>query len=49
MRRMFDHVAHLSGALFGVVYYQYGKPFFAWLRRQLGSPVAKKEQFSFWR
>jgi rhomboid-like protein len=34
---MFDHVAHLSGALFGVLYYTYGKEFWTWLRVKLGA------------
>ncbi|ORY31599.1 hypothetical protein BCR39DRAFT_525865 [Naematelia encephala] len=33
--RVFDHVAHLGGALFGVLYYQYGREFFLSLRRRL--------------
>ncbi|RXK36554.1 hypothetical protein M231_06164 [Tremella mesenterica] len=34
--RMFDHVAHLGGALFGVIYYKYGRELWTWTRRQLG-------------
>lgn len=37
MRRLFDHVAHLGGAFFGVVYYQYGRQIWLWTRRQLGA------------
>ena len=35
--RMFNHIAHLGGAFFGVVYYEYGRQFFQWLRIQLGA------------
>ena len=35
--RMFDHVAHLGGALFGVIYYRFGREWWTWLRRQLGA------------
>ncbi|RSH91515.1 hypothetical protein EHS25_009814 [Saitozyma podzolica] len=34
--RMFDHVAHLGGAAFGLLYYEYGRQVWVWLRRQLG-------------
>lgn len=34
---MFDHVAHLSGAVFGVIYYYFGSEWFYWLRRKLGA------------
>jgi rhomboid-like protein len=37
MGRMFDHVAHLGGAVFGLVYYQYGRQAWVWLRKQLGA------------
>jgi rhomboid-like protein len=33
---MFDHVAHLGGAAFGLLYYEYGRQVWVWLRRQLG-------------
>lgn len=35
--RMFDHVAHLAGALFGLVYYQVGPSLWTWLRVKLGA------------
>lgn len=35
--RMFDHVAHLAGALFGLVYYQVGPQIWTWLRIKLGA------------
>jgi hypothetical protein len=35
--RMFDHVAHLGGAAFGVLYYAYGKEFWTWLRVKMGA------------
>jgi len=35
--KMFDHVAHLGGALFGVLYYWRGKEFWTWLRIKLGA------------
>ncbi|CAD6581028.1 MAG: hypothetical protein TREMPRED_002910 [Tremellales sp. Tagirdzhanova-0007] len=35
--RLFDHVAHLGGAFFGIVYYQYGRQLWVWTRRQLGA------------
>lgn len=35
--KMFDHVAHLGGAAFGVLYYAYGKEFWTWLRLKLGA------------
>ncbi|QRV74115.1 rhomboid family protein [Ceratobasidium sp. AG-Ba] len=31
--RMFDHWAHLGGAAFGVIYYNYGTNFWDWVRR----------------
>ena len=31
----FDHVAHLTGAIFGVIYYGYGRQAWGWVRRQL--------------
>ncbi|KAG8748413.1 hypothetical protein FRC10_005960 [Ceratobasidium sp. 414] len=31
--RMFDHWAHLGGAVFGVAYYNYGANFWDWVRR----------------
>ncbi|WWD19890.1 hypothetical protein CI109_104359 [Kwoniella shandongensis] len=34
--RLFDHVAHLSGALFGFAYYAWGREAWAWTRKQLG-------------
>jgi rhomboid-like protein len=34
---MFDHVAHLAGALFGLAYYQVGPQFWTWLRVKLGA------------
>ena len=34
--RAFDHVAHLSGAFFGLVYYQFGRQAWDWTRRKLG-------------
>ena len=34
---MFDHVAHLSGAAFGFVYYFIGKDVWTWLRIKLGA------------
>ncbi|ORX40474.1 hypothetical protein BD324DRAFT_647404 [Kockovaella imperatae] len=34
--KMFDHVAHLGGALFGVIYYSYGRQAWVWVRRTLG-------------
>jgi len=37
MGRLFDHVAHLGGAVFGVVYYQYGREAWVWLRKKLGA------------
>ncbi|WVR09662.1 hypothetical protein IAU60_006737 [Kwoniella sp. DSM 27419] len=35
--RMFDHVAHLSGALFGFIYYRWGRETWVWVRQQLGA------------
>ncbi|WRT69961.1 uncharacterized protein IL334_006952 [Kwoniella shivajii] len=35
--RMFDHVAHLSGALFGFVYYRFGREVWQWTREKLGA------------
>ncbi len=37
VRRMFDHVAHLSGAIFGVAYWAYGRELWTWIRRQCGA------------
>lgn len=34
--KMFDHVAHFSGAMFGVAYWAWGKEWFTWLRLRLG-------------
>ncbi|WVO17103.1 hypothetical protein L204_104792 [Cryptococcus depauperatus] len=39
--RLFDHVAHLTGALFGVIYYQYGREVWAWTRKNLGAQERK--------
>jgi rhomboid-like protein len=39
---MFDHVAHLSGALFGFIYYQYGRQAWAWTRRMVGSEGSRE-------
>ncbi|KAM6496844.1 hypothetical protein JOM56_007317 [Amanita muscaria] len=33
--RMFDHWAHLGGATFGILYYNYGPAFWHWSRRSL--------------
>ncbi|KAK4687659.1 hypothetical protein P7C73_g2468, partial [Tremellales sp. Uapishka_1] len=35
--KMFDHVAHLAGAAFGMLYYGYGREVWAWTRRKLGA------------
>ncbi|OCF30911.1 rhomboid-like protein [Kwoniella heveanensis BCC8398] len=35
--RMFDHVAHLSGALFGFIYYRWGREAWVYIRRKLGA------------
>lgn len=35
--KMFDHVAHFCGAMFGIFYYYYGREWFNWLRDQLGA------------
>lgn len=35
--KMFDHVAHFSGALFGIFYFYVGKEWYNWLRDQLGA------------
>ncbi|WOO78596.1 Presenilins-associated rhomboid-like protein, mitochondrial [Vanrija pseudolonga] len=35
--RSFDHIAHLSGAAFGLIYYHYGKPAWTWLRIKMGA------------
>lgn len=35
--KMFDHVAHFSGAMFGIFYFYFGKQWFTWLRDQLGA------------
>lgn len=37
--RMFDHVAHFSGAMFGVAYWAWGKEWYAWLRLKLGARI----------
>lgn len=37
--RMFDHVAHLSGALFGFLYYQYGRQVWVRVRRSISGPM----------
>ncbi|KAK8853462.1 hypothetical protein IAR55_004169 [Kwoniella newhampshirensis] len=34
--RLFDHVAHLSGALFGFAYHACGREAWAWTRKQFG-------------
>ncbi|ODO05509.1 hypothetical protein I350_04560 [Cryptococcus amylolentus CBS 6273] len=39
--RMFDHVAHLGGALFGFLYYGYGREVWLWTRRKLGAQERK--------
>ncbi|WVQ83707.1 hypothetical protein IAT38_005851 [Cryptococcus sp. DSM 104549] len=39
--RLFDHVAHLSGALFGFVYYACGREVWLWTRRKLGAQERK--------
>lgn len=41
LARMFDHVAHLAGAAFGLVYYAYGKDVWTWLRLKLGAKERK--------
>lgn len=33
--RMFDHVAHLSGAIFGLLYYQYGRQIWVKVRKSI--------------
>jgi rhomboid-like protein len=33
---MFDHVAHLGGALFGIIYYRYGRQAWDATRRAMG-------------
>nr|KIR88572.1 rhomboid-like protein [Cryptococcus tetragattii IND107] len=39
--RLFDHVAHLAGALFGFVYFAYGREIWAGTRRLLGAQGRK--------
>lgn len=42
MRRRFDHVAHLGGALFGAMYFSYGMQFWDWLRSALWDSVMEE-------
>jgi rhomboid-like protein len=42
--RMFDHWAHLGGAAFGVFYYNYGPPFWHWLRQSLQTERKMEER-----
>lgn len=35
--KMFDHVAHFCGAMFGIFYFYVGKEWYNWLRTQLGA------------
>ena len=35
--KMFDHVAHFCGAMFGVFYFYVGREWFNWLRDQMGA------------
>ncbi|KAJ6591611.1 hypothetical protein DFH09DRAFT_179651 [Mycena vulgaris] len=37
--RLFDHFAHLGGALFGSVYYVYGPRYWNWLRVEVADPT----------
>ncbi|KAF7970041.1 hypothetical protein HWV62_25352 [Athelia sp. TMB] len=40
--RMFDHYAHLGGALFGAVYWAWGPRFWDWMRVRLARPEVAK-------
>ncbi|CDZ98752.1 Integral membrane protease of the rhomboid family involved in different forms of regulated intramembrane proteolysis [Phaffia rhodozyma] len=40
--KMFNHVAHLSGAIFGAVYWRYGCDLWDWLRMTLSNRPAKR-------
>ncbi|KAK1922274.1 hypothetical protein DB88DRAFT_390088 [Papiliotrema laurentii] len=44
--RAFDHVAHLGGAIFGVLYYQYGRQAWYWVRRKLQGLESESEAVS---
>lgn len=37
--RMFDHYAHVAGALFGAVYWKWGPQWWDWMRIRLGRPA----------
>ncbi len=42
--RMFDHVAHLGGALFGVLYYQYGREIWYRLRKEMYVAAERRDE-----
>jgi rhomboid-like protein len=46
VHRAFDHVAHLGGAIFGVLYYQYGRQAWYWVRRKLQGLESESEAVS---
>lgn len=43
MRRMFDHYAHLGGAMFGVGYHAYGPGWWDQLRLKTMPPLRKMQ------
>ena len=40
--RMFDHYAHLGGAMFGAAYWAWGPQFWDWMRVRLSRPESAK-------